>query len=82
MEVVDTHDAAAGTRSARVIESRVAVIASRTRTHRMLTVQRDERSQTIACSGSSEAQIIGASGPSSARSTSLIRISSGGRESS
>ena len=74
--------ARSGTRSARVIESRVEVIASRTRTHRMLTVQRDERSQTIACSGSSDAQIIGAIGPSRARSTSLIRISRGGADSS
>ena len=64
------------------MESRVEVIASRTRTHRTLTVQRDERSQTIACSGSSVAQIIGASGPSRARRTSLIRISAGGRASS
>ena len=35
-----------GTRSARVIPSRAPVTASRTRTHRTLTEQRDERSQT------------------------------------
>ena len=45
------------------MDSRVAVIASRTRTHRTLTVQRDERSQVVACSGSSLAQNIGAIGP-------------------
>ena len=54
------------------------VIASRTRTHRTLTVQRASGRRRVACSGSSEAQIIGAIGPSSARSTSLIRIASGG----
>ena len=37
-------------------------------------MQRDERSQSVACSGSSLAQIIGAIGPSSARRTSLIGI--------
>ena len=68
-----------GTRSARVIESRAPATASRTRTHRTLTVQRDERSHRIACSGSSLAQIIGAIGPSSARRTSPIGIVSGGR---
>ena len=42
----------------------------------MFTVHRAERSQA-ACSGSSEAQIIGAIGPSRARRTSLIRIAEG-----
>ena len=42
-------------------------IASRTRTHRRLTVHRALRSQPVACSGSSLAQIIGAIGPSRAR---------------
>ena len=36
------------------------------------------RSQSVACSGSSLAQIIGAIGPSSARRTSPIGIVSGG----
>ena len=58
------------------------VTASRTRTHSRLTVQREARSQTRACSGSSVAQNIGAMGPSSARRTSLIVIASGGRASS
>src|SRR4029453_13753124 len=71
-----------GTRSARVIDSRGPVIASRTRAHRTLTVQRELRSQTRACSGSSVAQSIGAIGPSRARRISLIRISSGARVSS
>src|SRR4029079_96987 len=71
-----------GTRSARVIDSSAPEIASRTRTQRTLTVQRELRSQTRACSGSSVAQSIGAIGPSSARSTWLIRISSGRRVSS
>jgi hypothetical protein len=71
-----------GARSARVMDSSVEVIASRTRTQRMFTVQRAERSHTNACSGSSDAQNIGAMGPSSARNTSLIAIASGGRLSS
>ena len=61
--------------------SSVLVIASRTRTHSTLTVHRVERSQVV-CSGWSEAQIIGAMGPSRARRTSLIRIWSGGPASS
>ena len=69
--------AGGGTRSARVIESRAPATASRTRTHRTLTVQPDERSQTFAWSGSSLAQIIGAIGPSRARRTSPIVIVSG-----
>ena len=68
-----------GTRSARVIESRAPVTASRTRTHRTLTVQRAVRSHMVACSGSSLAQTIGAIGPSRARRTSLMRMVSGGR---
>ncbi len=40
-----------GTRSARVIESRAPATASRTRTHRTLTVQRDERSHTVGVLG-------------------------------
>ena len=40
-----------GTRSARVIESRAPATASRTRTHSTLTVQRDERSQTVGVLG-------------------------------
>ena len=75
-------DCRGGTRSARVIESRAPATASRTRTHRTLTVQRDERSHRIACSGSSLAQSIGAIGPSRARRTSAIEIVSGGRASS
>src|SRR4029079_9056876 len=71
-----------GTRSARVIESSAPVIASRTRTHRTLTVQRELRSQVRACSGSSVAQSIGAMGPSRARRISLIRMSPGARVSS
>ena len=71
-----------GTRSARVIESSAPVTASRTRTQRTLTVQRALRSQMVPCSGSSDAQTIGAIGPSRARSTSLIRISAGSRVSS
>ena len=42
-----------GTRSARVIESSAPVMASRTRTQSRLTVQRELRSQVVACSGSS-----------------------------
>ena len=64
------------------MESRAPVTASRTRTHRTLTVHRALRSQVVACSGSSEAQIIGAMGPSSARSTSPIAIVLGSRDSS
>ena len=59
--------------------SSVLVIASRTRTHSTLTVQRAERSHGRGAPRSSEAQIIGAIGPSRARRTSLIRIWSGGR---
>ena len=66
-----------GASSASVIASSVPVTASRTRTHSTLTVQRAVRSHTVACSGSSLAQIIGAIGPSSARRTSLIRMSAG-----
>ena len=61
--------------------SSVLVIASRTRTHSTLTVHRADRSHAW-CSSASEAQIIGAIGPSRARRTSLIRIWSGAAPSS
>ena len=61
--------------------SSVPVIASRTLTQSTLTVHRADRSQ-IRWSGSSDAQLIGAIGPSRARRTSPIRISSGLRDSS
>ena len=70
-----------GTRSARVMLASAPVIASRMRTHSRLTVQLDVRSQRRPCSGSSVAQTIGAMGPSSARRTSTIGVSSGGRAS-
>ena len=61
----------AGTRSARVIDSRAPEMASRTRTHRKLTVQYPVRAQVLWL-GSSLAHIIGAIGPSRARRTSAM----------